>query len=64
VLRPLSDRGIKLVAEGLETQNQCDLALDMGCHYGQGWFLGKPQPYLANHSLLQGNRISAEMNLS
>ena len=46
ILRSLTDRGTNLVAEGLETKEQCDLALEMGCHYGQGWFFGKPQPYL------------------
>ena len=56
VLPPLSDRGIKLVAEGLETKEQCSLALNMGCHFGQGWFFGRPQPYLMSNSEPQGER--------
>ena len=42
VLRPLRDRGMKLVAEGIETAEQRTLMAELGCHYGQGWLFGRP----------------------
>lgn len=32
--------GFKLVAEGVETDEQCTLLADMGCEYGQGFLVG------------------------
>jgi diguanylate cyclase (GGDEF)-like protein/PAS domain S-box-containing protein len=34
--------GMRVVAEGVETQLQRDLLLDAGCDYGQGYFFAKP----------------------
>jgi EAL domain-containing protein (putative c-di-GMP-specific phosphodiesterase class I) len=34
--------GIKVVAEGIETQAQRDLLLAMGCDYGQGYLFSRP----------------------
>jgi EAL domain-containing protein (putative c-di-GMP-specific phosphodiesterase class I) len=62
VLRPLSERGIKLVAEGLETRQQCSLAFEIGCHFGQGWFFGKPTSHLAISSQVRGERVMAGSN--
>ncbi len=36
------DMGILLVAEGIETAGECAILSDMGCDYGQGYFLGRP----------------------
>ena len=33
---------IKVIAEGIETQNQLTYLQKHGCNYGQGYFLGKP----------------------
>ena len=32
------------VAEGVETQEQANMLLWLGCDWGQGWFYGKPVP--------------------
>jgi PAS domain S-box-containing protein len=36
--------GLTTVAEGVETQEQADMLLWMGCELGQGWLYGKPAP--------------------
>ena len=34
--------GIKVIAEGIETQEQLEILQDAGCDYGQGYILSKP----------------------
>jgi EAL domain-containing protein (putative c-di-GMP-specific phosphodiesterase class I) len=34
--------GIRVVAEGVETREQCELLREAGCDFGQGYFWGKP----------------------
>jgi len=36
--------GIKVIAEGIETNKQRKALLEMGCDYGQGYFFSKPVP--------------------
>ena len=33
-----------MIAEGIETQEQADLLLRLGCDMGQGWHYGRPVP--------------------
>jgi EAL domain-containing protein (putative c-di-GMP-specific phosphodiesterase class I) len=33
---------IELVAEGVESQKQLSVLVEMGCHLGQGFYLAKP----------------------
>jgi diguanylate cyclase (GGDEF)-like protein/PAS domain S-box-containing protein len=39
-----SSLGISVVAEGVETQQQCDYLLSSGCQIFQGYLFGKPEP--------------------
>ena len=36
--------GIETIGEGIETMQQRDLLLELGCEFGQGYFYGRPQP--------------------
>ena len=36
--------GLTTVAEGIETQEQAEMMLWLGCDLGQGWFYGRPLP--------------------
>lgn len=36
--------GLKVIAEGIETQEQSDLLLSIGCDFGQGYLFSKPKP--------------------
>lgn len=45
---------INTLAEGVETKEQCELLLSMGCEYMQGYYFAHPMPLsdLLQHSLL------------
>ena len=45
---------IKVIAEGVETAEQSDLLLKMGCDYGQGYFWSKPVTSVEFERLFQG----------
>lgn len=34
--------GIKVIAEGIETEEQLELLISAGCDYGQGYWFSKP----------------------
>lgn len=36
--------GARIVAEGIETQDQLDVLCELECDYGQGFFLARPMP--------------------
>lgn len=44
ILARAADRGIELIAEGIETQTQCDKLVQLGCSFGQGYLFAVPQP--------------------
>ena len=43
-VRMLQELGLRVVAEGIETIDQRDALLAMGCGIGQGWLFGRPGP--------------------
>ncbi|MBF2098075.1 MAG: EAL domain-containing protein [Gloeomargaritaceae cyanobacterium C42_A2020_066] len=45
--------GLKVVAEGVETQAQWDLLCRLGCEYVQGYLLGRPLPSHQIQALMQ-----------
>ena len=44
VLARAAEYGIEVIAEGVETQVQCDKLINLGCNFGQGYFFAVPQP--------------------
>ena len=34
----------KVIAEGIETQEQLEMVRQMGCHMVQGYYFSKPEP--------------------
>lgn len=49
---------VKVIAEGIETEQQLQQLRDLGCDYGQGYFFAKPKPTSEIASVL------AEMSLN
>ena len=39
--------GIQVIAEGIESEAERELLLEIGCDFGQGYLLARPQPLLA-----------------
>ena len=44
---------LEVIAEGVETKNQQQLLLDIGCKQYQGYFFGKPMPIEMFEALLK-----------
>ena len=58
--------GLITVAEGVETQEEAEMLLWLGCELGQGWLFGKPVPAaeLANVVSAPRQRVSADRSAS
>ncbi len=44
ILSQAADLGIEVIAEGVETQAQCEALVELGCRFGQGYLFAVPQP--------------------
>lgn len=44
VIRMAHKLGFRVIAEGVETKEQCEMLLRLGCLYGQGYYFSKPIP--------------------
>jgi EAL domain-containing protein (putative c-di-GMP-specific phosphodiesterase class I) len=51
--------GLKVVAEGVETQGQLDLLRELGCERAQGYLFSRPVDHDAILKLLATNRVAA-----
>ena len=47
--------GLEVIAEGVETQAQCDALLANGCRQFQGYLFGRPLPLAAFEALIRGH---------
>jgi len=45
-LSAISDKGIQVIAEGIETERMAEVCLECGCNMGQGYLYGRPAPAL------------------
>jgi diguanylate cyclase len=52
--------GLKVVAEGIETEGALALLASMGCDLGQGYFIARPMPLADLESLLRRHIESAQ----
>ena len=48
--------GLEVIAEGVETQAQCDALLANGCRQFQGYLFGRPQPVAAFEALIRNHQ--------
>lgn len=55
--------GTSLVAEGIENQDDLRVLRDLGISYGQGYFLGHPNPSPAQYLGLDAQRVLAERQI-
>ncbi len=53
-----AETGLTVVAEGIETQLQCDRLVRMGCRLGQGYLFALPQPADAVATVLSAPLVS------
>ncbi|WP_299183309.1 GGDEF domain-containing phosphodiesterase [uncultured Neptuniibacter sp.] len=44
IIQMAQNLGLETIAEGVETEEQCQMLIDLGCDYGQGYYFSKPLP--------------------
>jgi len=53
-----AEAGLTVIAEGIETQLQCDRLVRMGCRLGQGYLFALPQPADSLSAVLSAPLVS------
>ena len=53
------DLGLRVIAEGIEQPRQLSVLREMGCDYGQGFFVARPMDSSEVEALLDGPRDAA-----
>jgi EAL domain-containing protein (putative c-di-GMP-specific phosphodiesterase class I) len=51
-LKSISGEGIRVIAEGIESEQTAEICRQAGCHLGQGFFYGHPTPFLESIAAL------------
>jgi EAL domain-containing protein (putative c-di-GMP-specific phosphodiesterase class I) len=51
----ISQLGMSVLAEGVETKEQAEWLIDLGCDYLQGFYYSKPMPKAEFVRLIQEN---------
>ena len=59
LINMIKQLGFKVLAEGVETEEQVRLLKDAGCSYAQGYFYAKPLPVAKFLEFLNENKIEA-----
>jgi EAL domain-containing protein (putative c-di-GMP-specific phosphodiesterase class I) len=59
IIRLGADLEMVVVAEGIERPEQIDRLLELGCRFGQGFYLARPAPAAEIEALLAGNPAPA-----
>ena len=54
-----ADAGLEVIAEGVETQTQCDRLVRLGCRLGQGYLFALPLPPDSMTTVLSAPLVSA-----
>jgi diguanylate cyclase (GGDEF)-like protein/PAS domain S-box-containing protein len=55
IIQMAKNLGLKTIAEGVETEKQCQLLKELGCDYGQGYLFSKPLPKDELFRFVRGN---------
>jgi EAL domain-containing protein (putative c-di-GMP-specific phosphodiesterase class I) len=50
--------GLRVVAEGIETQEQIAMLKELGCELAQGYFFSRPDPAGVIEELLENQRVA------
>ena len=64
VIKLAASLDMRTVAEGIETLEQVDRMLELGCNTGQGYYFAKPLPYLEVEKWLLENSVEADKDLA
>jgi EAL domain-containing protein (putative c-di-GMP-specific phosphodiesterase class I) len=57
------NRGLRVVAEGVETAQQEDILMALGCRFGQGWLYGRPSSLNGLPSLIQAVNANSKRDV-